>query len=86
MILINDENSGHCTDIKILQRQITECINELREEIDERQKDFVDAEYPPLTLTEIFNSIAFFQSQLYDLGEIEKVPFDVLVVIEKEKL
>ena len=85
MILINDEKRGRFIDVKIIQRQLIEYIKDCREDIDACQKDFVDGKYPPLMLTEFFTAIAEARSQLQAVSEMQKIPFDVLIVIEKEK-
>ena len=78
MILINDEDKGCLTDLKTSQIEITEFIEILRKEIGE-------GECSPLGLTETLGAIEFYQSELQYITEMLKVPFDVLVVIEKEE-
>lgn len=76
MILINDEKRGRFIDVKILQRQLTEHINDCREDIDSCQKD---------NAAELLDDIAAARNTLRALSEMQKVPFDALIVIEKEK-
>ena len=77
MILIVDEINERSIDVRRHLIQITEFIEILRKEID-------DEECLPQMRAEDFDAIAFYQSQIQELTEIQKVPFDVLVIIEKE--
>ena len=79
MILIYDERNGGRvrTDIRILHKQTIGCIKKLRKDLDA-------AECLPMMQTETLNCIAFHRDELQDLTEMQKVPFDVLIVIQQE--
>lgn len=80
MIFIRDEINEHFTDLKIVQRQITNYIKRYRKDIDD-EKD----PSRMLNLDETLDLIAAYQSTLQNILEMQKVPFDILIVIEKEK-
>jgi len=79
MIIINDKSRGDATNIKILQKQITGYIKNYRKNLDS-EKCFPDIR------TETLDLIAYWESQLRYLTEMQKIPFDVLIVIEKEEV
>jgi len=78
LIFLIDKIRGWSLDIRDFQADITEFIELLRKDID-------DEKCLPEMRMENFNAIAFYQSQLRDLTEMQKVPFDVVLIIEKEE-
>ena len=78
MIFLIDKIRGWSLDIRDFQADITEFIELLRKDID-------DEKCLPEMQMEKFNAIAFYQSQLRDLTEMQKLPFDVVLIIEKEE-
>ena len=80
MIFMRDENNGHFINLKVLQGQFTSAIKKY-------QKDIDDGKCPSqlLNLDETLNLIEENQNELRNIIEMQKVPFDVLIVIQKEK-
>jgi len=76
MILVKEERTERLINIGTLQRQIRGIIKNYRKKLD-------DEGCFPDTQTEILDFIAICQSDLQYLTEMQKIPFDVLVVIEK---
>ena len=77
MIFLIDRCKEWSLDIRDFQAKITEYIELLRKGLD-------DGECFPNAQTETLDIIAFYQSQLQYLTEMQKVPFDVVLIIEKE--
>ena len=80
MIFIRDEINEHFTDLEILQKQIINSIKQCRKDIDSEK-----CPSQMINLMETFDLIAELRSRVQDTTKMLKMPFDVLVVIEKEK-
>ena len=80
MILIHDENIG-CANIEILQKQIIDSVKRCRKDIDSEK-----CPSQMINLMETFDLIAELHSQVQDITEMLKIPFDVLVVVERESV
>lgn len=80
MIFMRDEISGHFFNLKVLQEQYTTAIKKYQKNID-------NPECPSqlLNLDETLNLIEEYQNELRNIIEMQKVPFDVLIVIQKRK-
>ena len=79
MIIIHDEINGGSIDLKTLQKYIVKCIKKYQKDIND-EKDSSRM----LNLDETLDVIAAHQSALRYITEMEKIPFDVLVVVERE--
>lgn len=80
MILIYEERRKRFIDLNIVQRQISDAIKEYRKDIDD-EKDPSDL---MINLDESLDLISIYESELQDIKAMQKVPFDVLIVIQKE--
>ena len=78
MILINDERIGWLTDIGIAQRQIRDTVKKYRKTLDTEV-------CPSHTQAELLDAIVEGESELQYITEMQKIPFNLLIVIEKEK-
>ena len=81
MILIYEERTKRFIDVKILQRQITGYIKGYRKEIDNEMNPYARM----INLDETLDMIAVHESELQYIKEMQKVPFDVLVIIQEAK-
>ena len=79
MILIYEERTKRFIDVKILQRQITGYIKGYRKEIDNEMNPYARM----INLDETLDMIAVHESELQYIKEMQKVPFDVLVIIQE---
>ena len=77
MILIVDEIHERSIDVRRHLMKILEFIEVLQNQI-------ADEKCSPRIRAEASDAIAFYQSQIQELNEMQEVPFDVLVVVEKE--
>ena len=80
MILIYEERAKRFIDFKILQRQITGYIKDYRKEIDDEKDPYKQS----INLDETLDLIAVCETELEDVKEMQKVPFDVLIVVQEE--
>lgn len=81
MILIYEERAKRFIDFKIRQRQIIDNIKDYRKEIDDEKDPYARR----INLDETLDLIAVCESELQYIKEMQKVPFDVLVVIQQDK-
>ena len=79
MIFIIDKIEGWSLGIGEFQAKIIEFIEKC-------QKCLDDEMYPPEKQAKLHDAIMWYQSQLRYLTEMQKVPFDVMLIIEKEAL
>ena len=77
MMLINDENRNKFIDIEVMRIRIANHIKMLMKDVD-------DMKCPPQKHVETIDAILAYQCELDDLNEMVKMPFDVLVVVEKK--
>ena len=78
MMLINDEKRRCFVDLELLRIRISDSIKTFQENIDDERTS-------PENRAFAYNALVEYQHQLDDILETEKIPFDVLVVVEKEK-
>ena len=81
MIIIKDENTGFSYEVSTkttLQQTLHDRSEELRK--------IMDDEYSSLQRRDMaYNELAAYREELHNLNELLKVPFDVLVVVQKEE-
>ena len=73
------KNIALLTDVEQMRRQTKHRINAIRFCINDANLS------QPRLRTSLINDLTEFQSKLQDLDEMLKVPFDVLVVVEKKE-
>lgn len=79
MILIYEERRKRFIDLNIVQRQISDTIKEHRKEIDDEKDPYAQS----INLDESLDIISIYESELQDIKAMQKVPFDILVVVQK---
>lgn len=73
------KNIALVTDIEELHTQTNDILNDILRDIDDEKSIL------PCTRDLLIDDLIRYKSQLRDFAEMLKVPFDVLVVIEKEE-